>query len=48
MVKMFSPFVPFLTEYIYQKLVLFDSNYNGINLNMSVHFEMLPETKFIF
>lgn len=47
MVKMFSPFVPFLTEYIFQKLVQFDENALAKEdvLNKSVHFQMLPEIK---
>ncbi|XP_067616969.1 isoleucine--tRNA ligase, cytoplasmic [Eurosta solidaginis] len=41
MVKMMAPFTPFLSEYIYQRLVLFQSN-GAIENASSVHFQFMP------
>lgn len=40
MVKMMAPFTPFLSEYIYKRLVLFQPQ-NNVS-NSSVHFEIMP------
>ncbi|XP_037960684.1 isoleucine--tRNA ligase, cytoplasmic [Teleopsis dalmanni] len=47
MVKMMAPFSPFLSEYIYQRLVLLLSNASAKKTD-SVHFQMMPVCNSVF
>ena len=49
MAKLIAPFTPFLAEYMYQILrKLMPQSSTPSEQDLSVHFQMIPESQFVF